>query len=211
MHCDEAPCIKAAGDGAIYKRKDGIVVIDPAKARGQQKLVNACPYNEIWWNEKQGLPQKCTFCAHLIDDGWGKSRCVQACPTGALSIVNVTEPEMKRIITAERLETYKPDLKTMPRVYYKNLYKFTRSFIGGSVAVKVNGLEDCAEGAKVTLFSAQGKQVGQALTDNFGDFKFDGLPDESCAYALQIEFREYPLKRMEVQLDGSTYTGVIYL
>ena len=29
MHCDNAPCVKAAKDGAIYQRADGIVIIDP--------------------------------------------------------------------------------------------------------------------------------------------------------------------------------------
>ena len=31
MHCDNAPCIKKAGDGAIYKMSNGIVIIDPVK------------------------------------------------------------------------------------------------------------------------------------------------------------------------------------
>ena len=51
-HCDDAPCIKAAKDGAIKKRDDGIVVIDPVKAKGQKQLVEACPYGHIWWNEE---------------------------------------------------------------------------------------------------------------------------------------------------------------
>ena len=28
-HCDEAPCMEAAHDGAVRKRSDGIVLIDP--------------------------------------------------------------------------------------------------------------------------------------------------------------------------------------
>ena len=51
-HCDDAPCIKAARDGAITKREDGIVLIDPVKAKGQKQLVEACPYGHIWWNEE---------------------------------------------------------------------------------------------------------------------------------------------------------------
>ena len=51
-HCDDAPCIKAARDGAIKKRDDGIVLIDPEKAKGQKQLVDACPYGHIWWNEE---------------------------------------------------------------------------------------------------------------------------------------------------------------
>jgi Fe-S-cluster-containing dehydrogenase component len=56
-HCDDAPCIKAAGDSSIQKRADGIVLIDPVKARGRRDLVDACPYGAIWWNEEENLPQ----------------------------------------------------------------------------------------------------------------------------------------------------------
>jgi len=74
MHCANAPCIKAAKDGAIYKRPDGIIIIDPVKAKGQKKVINACPYGAIWWNEELEAPQKCTFCAHLLDDGLDVNR-----------------------------------------------------------------------------------------------------------------------------------------
>src|SRR6202521_3441868 len=57
-HCDDAPCIKAAKNGAIKKREDGIVIIDPVKAKGQKELVDACPYGHIWWNEDLQLPQQ---------------------------------------------------------------------------------------------------------------------------------------------------------
>jgi len=43
-HCDDAPCMKAARDGAVQKRADGIVIIDPVKAKGQKQIVDACPY-----------------------------------------------------------------------------------------------------------------------------------------------------------------------
>ena len=59
-------CIKAAKDGAVSaKREDGIVIIDPEKAKGQKGPGGyACPYGAIWWNaEKAMFPQKCTFCA----------------------------------------------------------------------------------------------------------------------------------------------------
>jgi len=83
MHCDDADCIKAAEGGAVYKRDDGIVIIDPLKAKGKKSIVESCPHGVIWWNDELDLPQKCTFCAHLLDEGWDKPRCVQVCPTGA--------------------------------------------------------------------------------------------------------------------------------
>lgn len=211
MHCDDAPCIKAAKDGAVYKRPDGIVIIDPIKAKGQKGLVNACPYNAIQWNEGLGLPQKCTLCAHLLDEGWQKTRCVQACPTGALQIRHIDDAEMQEIVKSEKLEAYQPERKTSPRVYYKNLYRFTRCFIGGSIAVLVDSKEECAEGARVILFNAANETIGECMTDNFGDFKFDNLEENSGKYMLRIEYAGHDTKTVEVEMNESVYTGVIIL
>ncbi|MFY9760652.1 MAG: 4Fe-4S dicluster domain-containing protein, partial [Xanthobacteraceae bacterium] len=95
-HCDDAPCMKADKTGAIKKRKDGIVLIDPKKAKGQKQLVDACPYGHIWWNEELQLPQAWTFDAHLIDQGWVQTRGQQSCPTGAMRAVKAEDSEMAR-------------------------------------------------------------------------------------------------------------------
>jgi Fe-S-cluster-containing dehydrogenase component len=211
MHCDNAPCIRAAKDGAIYKRPDGITMIDPVKAQGQKNVINACPYEAIGWNEELDIPQKCTLCAHLIDDGWGKTRCVQSCPTGALSLRHVEDAEMQEIIKAEKLEAYQPEHKTSPRVYYKNLYRFTRCFIGGSVAVRLNGKEECAEGAKVTLFNVANEKIGECMTDNYGDFKFDNLEENNGEYIIKITYTGYDTKTIKVDLKKSLNTGTIFL
>jgi len=209
MHCDNAPCIKAAQDGAVYKRDDGIVIIDPVKAQGQKHLVDACPYGAIWWNEEHTLPQKCTLCAHLLDEGWKEPRCVQACPTGALRIVKVEDGEMEKLITAENLEPLHPHYHTKPRVYYKNLFRYTHCFIAGSVAVEPDGVSDCAQGATVTLIKDSEKR--QAITDTFGDFKFDALKENSGTYILQIDYTGYTLKVIEVDLKKSFNAGTIVL
>jgi Fe-S-cluster-containing dehydrogenase component len=211
MHCDNAPCMKAAKDAAIYKRPDGIVIIDPVKAKGQKNVVKACPYNAIWWNEELKLPQKCTFCAHLLDDGWTKTRCVQSCPTGALSVLHVEDSKMQEIIKAEKLEVYRPEYKTLPRIYYKNLYRFERCFIGGSVAVRIDGRDECAEGATVKLMNANGKEIGKRVTDNYGDFKFDNLEENSGKYTLQIAYKTHATKTIVVDLKESLNVGTCYL
>ena len=52
QHCDDAPCIAACNAHAIYKRDDGIVIIDPDKCRGNQMCMAACPYeNVIYFND----------------------------------------------------------------------------------------------------------------------------------------------------------------
>lgn len=211
MHCSDAPCTKAARDGAIYKRTDGIVIIDPIKAKGQESVVKACPYGAIWWNEKQNIPQKCTMCAHLLDEGWTKPRCVQSCPTGALSIYHIEETEIANIIKKDKLEAYLPEHKTNPHVLYKNLYRFTKCFIGGSVAIKNGDKEECAEEAKVTLFDASGNEVDEVFTDNYGDFKFDNLPENSGKYKITIAYQNQPSKTITIELKESLYTGVVYI
>jgi Fe-S-cluster-containing dehydrogenase component len=211
MHCDNAPCIKEAQGGAIYKRPDGIVMIDPIKSRGQKKIIESCPYEAIRWNEELQIPQKCTLCAHLLDEGWEKTRCVQSCPTGALSLRHVEGTEMKEIIKVEKLEVYQPEHKTCPLVHYKNLYRFIRCFIGGSIATRINGKDECAEGAKVTLFNSVNEKISECLTNNYGDFKFDNLEENSGKHTLQIAYQGYDMKNIEVDLKTSLYIGVIFL
>ncbi len=75
QHCDDAPCMKAAKNGAVTKRADGIVHIHPVKAKGQKAIADACPYGAVRWNEELQLPQHWFFDAHLIDRGWKEPRC----------------------------------------------------------------------------------------------------------------------------------------
>ena len=183
-HCDNAPCVKNGG-GAVTKREDGIVLIDPVKAKGRKDLVEACPYGHIWWNEELQLPQAWTFDAHLLDQGWQQTRGQQSCPTGAMRAFKVSDEAMAAIARDEALEVIKPERGTKPRVYYKNLWRYARCFIGGSVASEANGVVDCVEGARVRLLKA-GVPVAEAVTDNYGDFKFDRLEEDSGAYSLEI-------------------------
>jgi Fe-S-cluster-containing dehydrogenase component len=210
-HCDDAPCIKAAKDGAIKKRDDGIVLIDPVKAQGQKQLVDACPYGAIWWNEELQLPQHWNFDAHLIDQGWSKTRGHQACPTGAMRVLKVEDEEMARLAEAQELEPIRSDLKkTRPRVYYRNLWRYTKCFIGGSVSAEAGGVIDCVEGARVRLIK-DGAPVAEATTDNYGDFKFDRLDPDSGRYTVEIEAPGRATKTVEATLGDSLSLGEIRL
>ena len=207
MHCDDAPCLTE--DGAVYKREDGIVIIDPVKAKGRKDILSTCPYGAIWWNDAVEVAQKCTFCVHLLDDGWTQPRCVQACPTGAMRFVLVDEAEMEELIGSEELEVYHPEYQTGPRVYYKNLYRFTRCFISGNVALK--DVDECAEGAQVALRDGSGQTIGTATTNNYGDFRIDDLPAGSGEYGLEVEHPGYQKQEMKVDLKDSVNVGTILL
>lgn len=209
MHCADAPCV-ATGGGAAYRRPDGIVIIDPVKARGRKELVAACPYGAVYWNEAEDIPQKCTLCAHLLDGGWKEPRCVQACPTGALRSVYLDDAAWDRLVAAEGLEALHPEYGTCPGVYYKNLYRYDKCFIAGSLAVARDGRVDCAAGVTVALFKGAVK-VGRVETDAFGDFKFDRLPENSDGYTLAIDAGEGNEKTLAVELKAGANVGVLVL
>lgn len=182
-HCDSAPCIEE-GDAAVKKRADGIVLIDPIKAKGRRDLIAKCPYGAMSWNEALQLPQIWTFDAHLLDAGWQQTRSEQACPTRALQTVKATDEEMNALVRSEALETASGRLNTQPRVYYKNLHRFNKRLLAGTlVGVNAEGRRDCLENISVDLYS-QGSLLASEQTDEFGDFRFDRLPDHEATYKV---------------------------
>lgn len=207
-HCDNAPCLAKGGD-VVKKRADGIVIIDPAKAKGRKDLVESCPYGHIWWNEELQLPQIWPFDAHLLDQGWEQTRGQQACPTGAMRAIKVEDDEMARMARDENLEVMKPEAATKPRVYYRNLWRYSKAFVGGSVATEANGMVDCVEGASVRLIK-DGRTVAQAKTDNYGDFKFDRLDENSGRYTVEVSGLG-KAKTIEAELGASVFLGEIRL
>lgn len=207
-HCDDAPCI-AKGGGAVKKRDDGIVLIDPDKAKGRKDLVEACPYGHIWWNEELQLPQAWTFDAHLIDGGWRQTRGQQSCPTGAMRAICVDDVEMAKIAREQELEVVRPELETKPRIYYKNLWRYSTCFIAGSVSIETKGTVDCVEGATVRLLQ-NGAVVAEATTDNYGDFKFDRLGENSGDYSVEVAFGKNK-RSVKARLGESINLGEIRL
>lgn len=209
-HCDDAPCMRAARNGAIYKRPDGIVIIDPVNAKGQKQIVDACPYGAIFWNEELQLPQNWIFDAHLLDDGWTQTRAEQVCPTGVFRSVKVTDEEMKQILDREELRVLKPELSTKPRVYYKNLHLMDRCFIAGTVVTRNDGCEECFSGAKITL-SNNSNEIATTTSDSFGEFKIDMLEPNSGQYEVNIEADGKQVVRKGVTLGESLYIGIVEL
>mgnify|MGYP001824717264 CR=1 FL=1 len=211
-HCDNAPCMKAAKNGAITKREDGIVIIDPEKSKGQKEIVDACPYGAVYWNSEKQIPQAWIFDAHLLDDGWTKPRVQQSCPTATFKSLKIEDDEMQRIKEREDLEVLLPERGTKPRVYYKNLHLMTKCFVSGSVITDVDGVEECVAGATVSV-SKDGNEIGRTTTDTFGEFKIDKLAPNSGSYELQVSSNVGGNLSMEFTIadDDSPYLGVMKL
>lgn len=135
-HCTDAPCMAACPTGAIRRRDDGIVLIDPDVCCGSRACVIACPYGAIHYYDRPeplhtafdrakvarlqpGTAQKCTFCAPRIDRGL-QPACVEACPTGARIFGDTQDaesPVSKALATREAVMLGTP-LPTGPSVKY---------------------------------------------------------------------------------------------
>jgi Fe-S-cluster-containing dehydrogenase component len=205
MQCDKPACLKAAKKGAISRRPDGIVMIDPIKAKGQSDIVTACPYQVIYWNEEKQVPQKCTFCAHLLDQGWKEPRCVEACPTGSLIFGNLDDPqsEISRLIASSESVVMHPEYELNEKVSYIGL---PRKFVAGSV-VWVD-TDECAEDVEVSLTGAGFKQT--LKTNNYGDFEFEGL-DSDKVYSVKVTAPGYRSYETVVNTHIDLYIGDIFL
>jgi hypothetical protein len=104
----------------------------------------------------------------------------------------------------------KPELGTRPRVYYRNLWRYAKCFIGGTVSAEAKGIVDCVEGARVRLVR-DGAVVAETATDNYGDFKFDKLDENSGAYTVEIEASGRAKKSVTAVLGVSITLGEIRL
>jgi len=191
MHCDDAPCIPACSNEAIYKRDDGLVIIDPAKCTGSQLCIDACPYGVIYFNVELHISQKCTGCAHLLDRGWPitEPRCTDACTPGALRFGE--EADFSAEIS--QAEVMLPEENTQPRVHYLNLPK---RFIAGTIYDPA--AKEVIIGATCTL---SGDGSGTATTDEFGDFWFEELAVGTFSLKIEADGKSETIPDISTEKD----------
>ena len=84
-------------------------------------------------------------------------------------------------------------------------------FIAGSVAINVDGKDECAEGAQATLTNGSTQTFSTTATDNYGNFKFDNLEENSGKYTIRITLNGYAAKTIDVEMKESLDAGVFFL
>jgi len=201
-HCRNAPCEKAAKNGAVYTRSDGIVIIDPEKAKGQKEIVSSCPIGIIRWNEELEAPQKCTMCAHLLDEGFAKPRCVEACPNEVLYFGDLDDPdsEINKVINSGRLTKLIGLEGIETAVTHLNI---PTVFLAGSVYLPD---DEAAEGATVRLTLKKTGESQTVLTNYFGDWEIENLVKNED-YEITISFDGYLTAKLEEKTDIDRFVG----
>ncbi len=91
QHCASPECTRVCPTGASAKRPDGIVLVDRSVCIGCQYCVLACPYGVRTFSPTEGVIEKCTMCAHLIDRG-GQPACVKTCTGKARVFGDIDDP-----------------------------------------------------------------------------------------------------------------------
>ncbi len=81
--CEDTPCVQACSQKAIYREKDGVIIIDPLKCAEKKTCISACPYGIIHITNNSNLAHKRNWCDQELDSGWKEPRCIDACPTVA--------------------------------------------------------------------------------------------------------------------------------
>lgn len=119
MHCQNPPCRGACPEEAIYKREDGIVLIDEKKCTGCLLCQPACPYDVIHFKEGENLADKCTLCCHRIDQGLIPN-CARECIWGAILFGDINDPKSKvaKLIARRKGFVLKPEKKSLPSNHY---------------------------------------------------------------------------------------------
>lgn len=118
--CEDAPCVSICPTGAMHRLPNGIIDFENEICIGCKACIQACPYDAIYMDPESNTAAKCNFCAHRIEQNL-EPACVAACPTGALVVSDLEDPDSPVAKAAARSATSvrKPELGTRPKVFYK--------------------------------------------------------------------------------------------
>lgn len=119
MHCSEPPCLPSCPTEAIYRRQDGIVLIDEAKCDGCQVCLQACPYDVLTYDSENDKVWKCTLCAHRVDRGL-QPFCVLCCEMEAMFFgdMNDRSSQVSKLAEQRKAHVLQPESGAKPAVYY---------------------------------------------------------------------------------------------
>lgn len=217
-HCADPDCLKAAKDGAVYKRDDGIVIIDPEKSKGQKQIVDACPIGAVYWNEELEIPQKCTMCAELLDDPqylaylgdskFKKPRCVEICPNRAMVFGDLDDPnsDISKFIAERKVTQLEEFEGKETNVVHLNVPSV---FLAGTVLLPKE-LDEVAPGAKVSLKCAETDESWEVVTNYMGDWDVEWLP-KNKEIDIEITLDGYKPVKLTAKSDTDHFVGRIYL
>lgn len=116
QQCTDAPCVQVCPTGATYRDPDNnVVLVSKEDCIGCRMCAIACPFSDPsghkrpsarWFNESEGVVEKCTLCNHLCAQSDGNENhddaldpehavpaCVHNCPTHCRHYGDLDDPD----------------------------------------------------------------------------------------------------------------------
>jgi anaerobic dimethyl sulfoxide reductase subunit B (iron-sulfur subunit) len=116
-HCADPVCGKQCSVDAIWKRPDGIVLIDQTRCVKCNKCRADCPYDAIRYEGSTNAVSKCDFCVDDLEAGRPPA-CVAACPNRALDFGQL-EDLRRRFGPVDRIYPLEDPATSRPAVVFK--------------------------------------------------------------------------------------------
>jgi len=195
MQCEAPPCVESCPiPGAIYKREDGIILVDEGKCDGCKRCIQACPYDAIYFRGDKGVVDKCTFCYEQIDYGL-MPECVRTCASDAMFFGDLEDPESRisELIKSLNARPLNPEHETKPSVYYTQHAGRMRGTVWDATAEKP------VKTASVTLKESDSGISFSTTTDSDGVFFFWRL-NVGNAYTISINAEGFSKETQKVEI-----------
>ena len=119
-HCSHPACLDACSRNAIYKRDDGIVLIDQERCTGHRHCIEACPYKMIFYNPVTDRSEKCIGCYPRVEQGIAPA-CNRQCVgrTRAYGYLDDEQGQVYALVKKWRVALpLHPEYGTEPNLYY---------------------------------------------------------------------------------------------
>jgi tetrathionate reductase subunit B len=203
MQCEYPPCVAACPvRGALYKRSDGIVIVDAKKCNGCQLCIPACPYDALYYRADTKVVDKCDFCASYRDLAAGQLPvCVESCVGSCRTFGDLDDPKSEVSMRIQELNAkpLHPEYGTKPSIYYTPHSAVLHAAVtdaAGKIVRATATLTNLETGATVT-----------AATDKEGRFVFRRLKVGE-AYSLAVNVDGYYTKMLGTVYIRDEYTDL---
>jgi Fe-S-cluster-containing dehydrogenase component len=121
MQCEDAPCMAACPENAIYRDANGIVRTDPERCTLDGHCFEACPYDARFVNRTKNFSDHCIFCADTrLARGETTTACQITCPAKLRIFGDLDDPEsdISKVLREREHFALKPEKGTKPKIYY---------------------------------------------------------------------------------------------
>jgi tetrathionate reductase subunit B len=107
-------------DRLVALRPAGLVLVTHAKCSGCKACIAACPYGARYVDPRTHTVDKCTLCAHRLENGVPTTSCQEICPTQSIVVGDLNDPQsaVSGLLSTRESYVLQPEQGTEPMLFY---------------------------------------------------------------------------------------------